>query len=211
MLEKCLFFLAKLYTKVIQEGFLCACKVDSRNSIARAQRHFFTLILNIIRLKFVFLIFKCVFTSVIQPCLSSSRRNPKSCIRRFTRGTMPFTLAIYIYLMVINTAWYNRVFAFICSVLIIMIFRRNDYLEEGLFDPKKLIEDEATKNYEYQGVIPDKRKIQIERFVENTQDLQTIFPKFRYNLNQNSNNAHFIRVNWCAFCGKKFFSIFFLS
>lgn len=115
---------------------------------------------------------------------------------------MPFTLALYVFFMVHRTFWLNRVMAFVCSVLIIMIFRRNDYIEEGLFDSEKLSLDEASQQMEYRGVIPPHKSHQIEQFVKNTQDLQRIFPKFKYNINPNTNNAHFIRVNWCNFCGK---------
>ena len=106
------------------------------------------------------------------------------------------------FLVIHHTHWLNRILAAWALIYIICIFRKNDYIPNGLFDPKKLKVIDESGRLSYSGDVPVKFAEQVRQFEDVTFHLKTIMPKFKYKVNNETRNVQFMRVAYCPFSGK---------
>ena len=209
MLDKCLFFMGKIFIQLIQGQYICYTpSARSSNQLAVIHRRFILILLNIVRLQFVFMGFTYLFNVLVKPCFDNSQVNPNSWARKLTRGIFPLSLVFYIFMFFYHKFWFNRIITLLCLVYIILIFRTNDYVPEGLFDTDKLNINSVTNKLEYGGEIPKKYEHQIRMFEDVTYHVKKILPKFKYSQNPLTTNCQFMRISYCPFSGIKVVTTF---
>ena len=210
MISKCLFFVAKVFIQIIEGKLFCLNNVSrSSNSMVKAQKKLILLILHIVRLKFVFLAFSQLYLKFIKPCFNNVESKPSDLKRKLSRGLFPLTVIFFTVLIFHHTIWFNRIFALLGLVYSVLIFRKNDFIPDGLFDPKKLVKD-ANGKLAYQGERPAKWASQIKMFEVISNHIQVILPKFRYKYNSPTDNAEFMRLGYCQYTGYTRFVFFIL-
>lgn len=205
MFSKCLYVCAKIFIQLIEGQLLCLRNINrNSNSLMKAQKKLILILLNIIRLKFIFQAFRFFHSAVVKPCFKSSTSKPSDLKRKLSRGIFPLTIVFFLVLVVFPTIWFNRIFAFLAALYSFLVFRKNDYLPDGLFNPKKLVKNKDGL-LEYSGEKPPRYRQQILMFETISNHIRNILPKFRYKFNPMTENAEFMRVGYCQFTGTVYF------
>lgn len=201
MFSKCLYVCAKIFIQFIEGQLFCLRNINrNSNTLLKAQKKLILILLNIIRLKFIFQAFQFFYMGVIKPCFRSGNSKPYHLKRKLSRGIFPLTLVFFLVLVIHPTIWFNRIFAFMAAVYSFLVFKRNNFLPDGLYNPKKLVKNNEGR-FEYYGERPLRYKQQILMFESIFNHIQNILPKFKYKFNPVTENAEFMRVGYCQFSG----------
>ena len=154
--------------------------------------------------------FSYFYLTFIKPCFNLMDTKPSDFKRKITRGIFPLTIIFFAFMIILPTIWFNRIFAFLAMVYSILIFIKNDFIPNGLFNPKKLIQNKDGE-LKYYGERPIEYQQQILMFEMISNHLTTILPKFKYKFNPYTENAEFMRISYCQFSGKIYLKFFNFS